>query len=181
MQTSRVRPVVQGHLASKTDSMNDTVASSEPLPCSSNRRQNQLLKSKPVFLKAGTSSAASTCRAEGSGGHQKGAGSPIASPSPSSQLSEGLLLRSPRACLARRPQKYTRATMLQGFFGCRGIGLPGQKKSSRAHIRRRCAFSTRRLAKLPPSFRSFLEPDRKADSLTVRKLESQARKPTKLQ
>lgn len=68
-----VRPVVQRHLASKTDNMNDTVAGSEPLPCSSNKQQKQLLKSNPVFLSAGTSSAARTCRAEGSGGHQKGA------------------------------------------------------------------------------------------------------------
>ena len=51
---------------------------------------------------------------------------------------------------------------------------PRHKNSYRAHIMRRCAFSTRRLAKLPPSFRSFLEPDRKADPLTVRRLESQA-------
>ena len=58
---------------------------------------------------------------------------------------------------------------------------PDTKNSYRAHIMRCCAFSTRRLAKLPPSFRSFLEPDRKADPLTVRRLESQARKPTKLQ
>lgn len=49
---------MQRHLASKTDNMNDTVAGSEPLPCSSYKQQNQLFKSKPVFLSAGTSSAA---------------------------------------------------------------------------------------------------------------------------